>query len=113
MLELLKLAGTITGSYDSQPFTLEFKDQKLKVTFQDISTLKTVKDLVYDSWRNHQNNPTFQALMKEIDVEIYLQAELIARLGKNAKSNFISSMLGVQSFEVVSNSQMSNLMKLM
>ena len=113
MLNLLKLAGTIAGSYKDEPFSLEFKDQKLKITFMQISTLKTVKDLVYESWRKHQNDPTFQAIMKEVDVEIYLDKELIARLGKQAKTNFISSMLGLQAFEVVSNSRMSELMKLM
>lgn len=113
MLELLKLAGTIKGTYDDQHFTLELKDQKLKISFQNIATLKVVKDLVYDSWRKHQNDPTFLAAMKEVDVEIYLHEELVARLGKNAKSNFISSMLGVQSFEVVTNSHMSELMTLM
>jgi len=113
MLEKLKVDGTMKGSFDGKEFRIEMKGQSGKFYFTSVDTLKALKDAFFHKLKDFKNDPAFKKMMEEIDFEVYLNDELIIRLGKNAKSNFVSSMLGVSHLEVVSNSQMSDLMSLM
>lgn len=113
MLDKLSLSGKLNGTYEKRPFTLEFDGLKVKVHFEDLESLKAAKNLFYDKLKAAKTDPTSQATLKMLDIEIYLEKELIAKIGKNAGSNFISNMLGLPFFEVVANSRMSDLMNLM
>jgi len=113
MLEKLTLDGTMKGSYDGNEFRIESKGHSLKIFFSSVNTIKALKDAFFDQLKQYKNDPRVKKLMEEFDFEVYLKDELIIRVGKNAKSNFVSSMLGLSNLEVVSNSQMSDLMSLM
>jgi hypothetical protein len=113
MLDKLQLNGTLKGSYDDENFKAEFKDGSTKLYFDSLGPLKALKDLLFDKLKAMKDDPQLKKAMESVDMEIYLEEELIARIGKNAKSNFVSSMLGVSHFEVVTNSRMSELMELM
>ena len=113
MLDKLKLQGTLTGTFEDEEFKVECKEHSTKLYFKSVKPIKTLKDLLFDKFKELKDDPKLKEAMKNVDIEIYLDEELIARIGKNAKSNFVSSMLGVSHFEVVTNSRMSELMELM
>jgi hypothetical protein len=113
MFEKLLLNGEINGSFDGKDFRIELDGRSGKAYFTSVETLQFLKDAFFHKLKELKNNPTFKKAMEEADFEVFLNDELIIRIGKNAKSNFVSSMLGVSHIEVVSNSQMSELMKLM
>lgn len=113
MLESLKLKGKVQGSYENEPYTIDFDYPSIRINVESIALLKKGKALFLEPLKANAGNPLLSDLLKEIDIEIYLEKELIARIGKNAKSNFISSFLGIKNLEVVSNSRMSDLMNLM
>ncbi len=113
MLDKLQLNGTLTGAYEGNDFKAEFKDRSLKLYFDSIDTLKTLKDLLFDKIKTLKDDPKLKETLEKIDIEIYLEKELIIKIGKSAKTNFISGMLGIPYFEVVANSRMSDLMSLM
>jgi len=107
------LEGTLKGQYDGKDFHLEMKGKSGKFYFTSVETLKTLKDAFFEKLKKYKNDPEVKKFLEEADYEIYLNDELILKIGKNAKSNFVSSMLGISNLEVVSNSQMSDLMSLM
>ena len=113
MLEKLTMNGTMKGSFEGNEFRIEMSGHSWKISFTSIDTLKVLKDAFFEQLKQLKNDPTVKKLMEELDLEVYLNDELIIRVGKNAKSNFVSSMLGLSHLEVVSNSQMSDLMSLM
>jgi len=113
MLEKLVVNGKLEGTFEGQGFRLEFKERSGKMYFTSVGTLKILKDAFFPSLKKYKNDPNFKAMMEEMDIEVFLNDELILRVGKSAKTNFVSSILGVSHIEVVSNSQMSDLMSLM
>jgi len=113
MIDKLSLEGNLTGTYNGKDFRLEMKGKSGKFYFTSVDTLKVLKDAFFEKLKQHKNDPEMKKFLEEVDYEIYLNDELILRIGKNAKSNFVSSMLGIKHLEVVSNSQMSDLMSLM
>lgn len=113
MFEHLKLKGKLKGSYDKKEFSIDFNDKTIRVDLEDKMLLKTAKDLFFEDLKKQGENAGISGALKELDIEVYLERELIARIGKNAKPNFVSSFLGIKNLEVVSNSRMSELMELL
>ncbi len=113
MWDKLQLDGLLTGTYEDNNFKAEFKDHSLKLYFDSIDTLRTLKDLFFDKVKKLKDDPKLKEALEKIDIEIYLEKELIVKIGKRAKTNFISGMLGIPYFEVVANSRMSDLMSLL
>lgn len=113
MLESFTLKGKVQGTYEKEPYMVDFDFPIIRINVESVVLLKKAKDQFLDAVKNASSNPLLGELLKEIDIEIYLEKELIARLGKSAKSNFISSFIGIKNLEVVSNSRMSDLMGLM
>lgn len=113
MLKNLKLDGTLNGSFEGHDFRIEVKDLAAKIYFTKLETLKFLKDQCFHRLKEYKDDPKFKEIMEIIDVEVYLENDLIARLGKNAKSNFISSIIGISHLEIVANGRMSDLMSLM
>ncbi len=113
MLDKLKLDGKLSGSFEGHDFRIEVKDLSAKIYFSNVETLKFLKDQCFHKLKEYKNDPKFKEFMETVDIEVYLEDELIVRIGKNAKTNFVSSILGVSHLEVVANSRMSDLMSLM
>ncbi|GEM_PF-2159915 len=112
-IETLKLGGKFTGEYNDLKFSIEIEDKTVKVDCNEPELIKLAKDLFFDRLKEMQEDEQWVEFLKVYDIEVYLDKELIARMGKNAKPNFVSSFLGLKNLEVVSNSRITDLMSML
>lgn len=115
MLDKLLLNGRVAASFNKIPFEVEFHDHIVKVHLKDIKFVKELKELFLSFTEGKGGKvkmPEWVHFLKEMEIEVYLKGELVAKVGKKAKSDFFAQLFGVDFVEIYPGKLLPNLFDL-
>lgn len=100
MFKDFKIQGNVDAEYKNKPFTIEFQGDKAIFRIPDMETLQVFRELLEPLQEDTEEAKHWKNLIKQMNTEIYLEEDLIAKSGKDAKPNMFSKMMKLDFIEI-------------